>query len=102
MSTAGNVHTTPSATCADQLRASMVAELLENGSAHSDPVAQAFLAVPRDEFAPEVSLEAAYSLDIVRTKVDAGGATLSAVPMATSRTSPDACKHTHQRVRPRE
>ncbi|MGW5789155.1 hypothetical protein ACWEV3_00985 [Saccharopolyspora sp. NPDC003752] len=63
----------------DELRVAMVAEMRERGFLHSDEIAQAFLAVPRHEFAPEVSLEAAYALDVVRTKFDEHGTTISSV-----------------------
>ncbi len=58
----------------------MVATMREHGFLHRDHVAQAFLTAPRHTFAPEASLEAAYdALDIVRTKLDEHGATLSSV-----------------------
>jgi len=55
---------------AEQLRRELVAQLVRDGSIVSDEVRRAFEAVPRHLFAPEVSLEAAYANDIVRTKVN--------------------------------
>lgn len=64
---------------AEQLRHELVAQLVRDGSIVSDEVRRAFEAVPRHLFAPEVSLEAAYANDIVRTKVDEQGVTTSSV-----------------------
>lgn len=58
----------------------MIAVMRDRGFLHSDRVEQAFRAVPRHLFAPEVSVEVAYDAeDVVRTKFDEHGATLSSV-----------------------
>lgn len=64
---------------ADALRQALVEELLTAGSITSPEVAAAFRAVPRHLFAPEASLEQAYANDIVRTKRDEHGITISSV-----------------------
>jgi protein-L-isoaspartate(D-aspartate) O-methyltransferase len=64
---------------AEELRRRLVAELVDGGSVVSDGVAAAFLAVPRHVFAPEVPVEEAYANDVVRTKRDGRGVTISSV-----------------------
>ncbi|MEV0150016.1 MULTISPECIES: methyltransferase, FxLD system [unclassified Nonomuraea] len=64
----------------ERLRADMVAVLMERGSIRSPEVEAAFAKVPRDRFAPEASLTAAYSpSDVVVTKRDATGRATSSV-----------------------
>ncbi|MER5627883.1 hypothetical protein ABT061_43355 [Streptosporangium sp. NPDC002544] len=71
--------TLPSAT-PDLLRADMVATLKERGSIRSPQVEAAFAAVPRERFAPEASLEAAYSAqDVVVTKRGPNGRATSSI-----------------------
>jgi hypothetical protein len=64
---------------AQSLRQSLVKELLAAGSITSPEVEAAFRAVPRHLFAPEAALEQAYADDIVRTKRDEHGVTVSSV-----------------------
>ncbi|MFV2022484.1 methyltransferase, FxLD system [Micromonospora sp. LOL_023] len=64
---------------ADVLREFLVRELLAGGSIASSEVEAAFRVVPRHLFAPEVPLERAYANDIVRTKRDEHGVTISSV-----------------------
>jgi protein-L-isoaspartate(D-aspartate) O-methyltransferase len=64
---------------AGQLRRELVAELVRDGWIVSDEVRRAFETVPRHLFAPEVSLEAAYANDLVRTKVNEQGVTTSSI-----------------------
>ncbi|TDC02235.1 methyltransferase, FxLD system [Micromonospora fluostatini] len=64
---------------ADALRQVLVEELLAAGSITAPEVAAAFRAVPRHLFAPEVPLEQAYANDVVRTKHDERGVTISSV-----------------------
>lgn len=52
-----------SAERADELRAAMTRELKGRRDIRSDTVAAAFATVPRHLFAPEASLESAYSAD---------------------------------------
>ncbi|MEV4378501.1 methyltransferase, FxLD system [Streptosporangium sp. NPDC049644] len=71
--------TLPSAT-PDLLRADMVATLKERGSIRSPQVEAAFAAVPRERFAPEAPLEAAYSAqDVVVTKRGPNGRATSSI-----------------------
>lgn len=64
----------------DLLRADMVAKLRQSGSLRSSVVAEAFATVPREKFAPEAPLAAAYSArDVVITKRDAAGRAISSV-----------------------
>ncbi|MFD8563122.1 methyltransferase, FxLD system [Streptosporangium canum] len=71
--------TLPSAT-PDLLRAVMVATLKERGSIRSPQVEAAFAAVPRERFAPEAPLEAAYSAqDVVVTKRGPNGRATSSI-----------------------
>lgn len=70
---------TADAASAAVLRLGLVDQLVSAGSIRSDEVRAAFLAVPRHMFAPEVSLEAAYANDTVRTKRDANGVTTSSI-----------------------
>ncbi|WJK37851.1 methyltransferase, FxLD system [Solwaraspora sp. WMMA2065] len=63
----------------DGLREALVRELLAGGSIASAEVEAAFRVVPRHLFAPEVSSERAYANDIVRTKRDEHGVTISSV-----------------------
>lgn len=64
---------------AAELRAQLVDVLTAEGSVRTKEVEVAFRAVPRHLFAPEVSLEDAYADDIVRTKRDENGVTVSSV-----------------------
>jgi len=61
------------------LRQALAEELLSSGSIASAEVEAAFRAVPRHLFAPEVSLQEAYANDVVRTKQDSHGITISSV-----------------------
>ncbi|WP_160144378.1 methyltransferase, FxLD system, partial [Parafrankia sp. Ea1.12] len=64
---------------ADGLRARLVEGLLSGGWIRTAEVEAAFRAVPRHLFAPEATVEAGYADDVVRTKFDADGATISSV-----------------------
>ena len=64
---------------ASELRGRLVDELVAEGAIVSEQVEAAFRAVPRHLFAPAVPLEAAYAKDIVVTKRDAHGITISSV-----------------------
>ncbi|WP_347280105.1 methyltransferase, FxLD system [Frankia sp. CcI49] len=64
---------------AEDLRARLVDDLVGAGSIRTKEVESAFRAVPRHLFAPEVSLQDAYADDIVRTKQDQHGMTVSSV-----------------------
>lgn len=64
---------------ARELRRGLVDRLLAAGSITSPEVEAAFRTVPRHSFAPEASLETAYANDIVRTKQDEHGMTISSV-----------------------
>ncbi|MFC5721400.1 methyltransferase, FxLD system [Streptomyces gamaensis] len=64
---------------ADSLRSALVAKLRQQSAIRTDRVAEAFLAVPRHVFAPEVPLEEAYALNIVVTKRNEHGITVSSV-----------------------
>ncbi|GAA2407971.1 hypothetical protein GCM10010404_77510 [Nonomuraea africana] len=71
---------TPPLESPDRLRADMVATLIEQGSITSPEVEAAFVAVPREKFAPEAALSAVYSAqDVVVTKRDAAGKATSSV-----------------------
>ncbi|WP_084259686.1 methyltransferase, FxLD system [Microtetraspora malaysiensis] len=64
----------------ERLRAAMVTTLTEQGYIRSPEVQAAFAAVPRERFAPEASLTAAYSpQDVVITKRDTTGRATSSV-----------------------
>ncbi|MGW4471704.1 methyltransferase, FxLD system [Nonomuraea sp. NPDC004354] len=70
----------PSSETPDRLRADMVAALTERGSIRSPEIATAFAKVPRERFAPEAPLEAAYSVqDVVVTKRDDAGRATSSI-----------------------
>ena len=67
------------------LRSEMVSALQRVGAIRSDPVRRAFLAVPRDEFVPEIverdGLEAVYRPDAALVvAADPGGARISSSP----------------------
>src|SRR5690349_18166020 len=64
---------------ADALRHALAEELLSAGSIRSPEVEAAFRAMPRHLFAPDVSLEQAYANDVVRTKSDVHGVTISSI-----------------------
>ncbi|MBP2702184.1 hypothetical protein JOL79_00030 [Microbispora sp. RL4-1S] len=65
---------------ADRLRADLVTALKERGSIRSPEVAEAVAKVPRERFAPEAPLDAAYSVwDVVVTKRDADGKATSSI-----------------------
>ncbi|WP_346143562.1 methyltransferase, FxLD system [Nonomuraea recticatena] len=67
----------------ERLRADMVATLTEQGYIRSPEVAAAFAKVPRERFAPEAALTAAYSSrDVVVTKRNATGRATSSVSAA--------------------
>lgn len=68
----------PTAT-ADELRERLVTELCDLGKIRSPRVARAFLAVPRHLFAPHVSLDVAYTDDVIFTKSQ-NGVSVSALP----------------------
>ncbi|MER7504606.1 methyltransferase, FxLD system [Nonomuraea pusilla] len=73
-------HSASSCESSDRLRDAMVAELRERGVIRSSEVAAAFAKVPREKFAPEASLSAAYSVrDTVVTKRDAEGRATSSI-----------------------
>ncbi|WP_322747947.1 MULTISPECIES: methyltransferase, FxLD system [unclassified Frankia] len=61
------------------LRHSLVDELVTAGSIVSGEIEAAFRTVPRHLFAPEVPLDEAYANDVVRTKRDEHGMTISSV-----------------------
>jgi protein-L-isoaspartate(D-aspartate) O-methyltransferase len=61
------------------MREALVGQLRGQGSIQTDRVAEAFRRVPRHLFAPGVPLEEAYANDVVRTKRDEDGITLSSV-----------------------
>ncbi|GAA1237424.1 hypothetical protein GCM10009665_29490 [Kitasatospora nipponensis] len=63
----------------EQLREAMVGKLLNEKAVRSAAVEGAFRAVPRDRFAPEATLEAAYAIDVVITKRDERGLAVSSV-----------------------
>jgi protein-L-isoaspartate(D-aspartate) O-methyltransferase len=65
------------------LRDRLVDALRRKGVVTTKPVEVALRAVPRHAFVPDVALDVAYSDDIVRTKYDAGGATISAASQPT-------------------
>lgn len=64
---------------AKELRARLVDDLVASGSIRTAEVESALRTVPRHLFAPDVSLEAAYADDTVRTKWDENGRTISSV-----------------------
>jgi protein-L-isoaspartate(D-aspartate) O-methyltransferase len=68
----------PTAT-ADDLRERLVTELCDLGKIRSPRVATAFRAVPRHLFAPHVSLDVAYTDDVIFTKSQ-NGVSVSALP----------------------
>lgn len=71
---------TVSSELSGRLRAEMVDQLQARGSIRSTEVAAAFAKVPREKFAPEASLSAAYSaMDVVITKRNADGKATSSV-----------------------
>jgi protein-L-isoaspartate(D-aspartate) O-methyltransferase len=74
-----NDNAAPVGTQACALREALVGELRGQGHIRTERVAQAFRAVPRHLFAPEVSLDEAYANDVVRTKRDERGVTISSV-----------------------
>ena len=63
---------------AGTLRNALVDDLRENGAVHSDRVEAALRAVPRHLFVPGVPLPRAYANDVVSTKQNASGASISA------------------------
>lgn len=74
------IDTLSSSESSEVVRADMVAQLKERGSIHSPEVAEAFAKVPREKFAPEASLSAAYAVfDVVITKRNAEGKATSSV-----------------------
>jgi protein-L-isoaspartate(D-aspartate) O-methyltransferase len=64
---------------ADQLRQSLVDQLLADRRITTAAVGAAFRVVPRHIFAPEVDLEAAYADDAVKIKFDGEGTCLSSL-----------------------
>ncbi|WP_256804917.1 methyltransferase, FxLD system [Frankia sp. ACN10a] len=64
---------------AEELRTRLVDDLIASGAVRTEAVEAALRRVPRHLFAPEVSLEAAYANDTVRTKSDERGTTISSV-----------------------
>lgn len=76
---ATDIATSPAIDQAEALRAELVTTLLADGAIRSKEVEAAFRKVPRHLFAPEVSLESAYANDVVRTKRDEHGMTISSV-----------------------
>ncbi|GGJ90308.1 hypothetical protein GCM10010123_20140 [Pilimelia anulata] len=63
----------------DELHAALVDELRRIGAVRSEPVAAAFVAVPRHLFVPDTTPARAYADDVVRTKTDSDGRTVSSV-----------------------
>ncbi|GAA4507974.1 hypothetical protein GCM10023191_067170 [Actinoallomurus oryzae] len=64
----------------ERLRADLVTTLRKRGSLRSPAVAAAFAKVPREKFAPEAPLSAAYSAyDVIVTERDAAGEAISSV-----------------------
>jgi protein-L-isoaspartate(D-aspartate) O-methyltransferase len=61
------------------LRQRLVEELRTAGSIQSPELVAAFATVPRHLFAPGVALSEAYANDVVRTKLDGHGVTISSV-----------------------
>jgi methyltransferase of FxLD system len=76
---ATDVASTPATGQAEALRNELVTKLLADGSISSREVEAAFRAVPRHLFAPEVPLAEAYANDVIRTKRDEHGMTISSV-----------------------
>lgn len=64
---------------AAELRGRLADELVADGTIVSKEVEAAFRAVPRHLFAPGATLEESYAQDIVRTKRDEHGITISAI-----------------------
>lgn len=64
---------------ADDLRTRLVDDLVANGTIVSKEVEEALRAVPRHLFAPGATLEAAYAQEVVVTKRDEHGVTISSV-----------------------
>ncbi|SIO89550.1 methyltransferase, FxLD system [Nocardiopsis sp. JB363] len=64
---------------AAELRRQLTEELKADGLIRTDPVEKAFLTVPRERFAPEVTLVEAYKKGVVVTKRDEHGTTISSV-----------------------
>lgn len=62
-----------------ELRAAMVTAMCREGTIRTERVEHAFRTVPRHVFTPEVAVEDAYAQDVVRTKTDVDGTTLSSV-----------------------
>lgn len=74
-----NEDTAPEPTRIDALRRTLVDQLREKGNIRTTAVADALLAVPRHVFTPEATLEEAYADDVVRTKHNERGETVSSV-----------------------
>ncbi|MEV7970541.1 methyltransferase, FxLD system [Sphaerisporangium sp. NPDC088356] len=70
---------TADSTRADELRGRLADELVAEGLIVSKQIEAAFRTVPRHLFAPEAALEEAYAQDIVVTKRDEPGITISSV-----------------------
>ncbi|MFD4133598.1 methyltransferase, FxLD system [Streptomyces goshikiensis] len=71
---------TQSTASTEELRTTMVDQLVKAGTIRSKPVEAAFRAVPRHEFAPEAPLVQAYAAhDAVPTKKNEHGITISSV-----------------------
>jgi len=66
-----------------ELRRQLLATVRDRGGAHTEPVAQALLAVPRHVFVPEVPLEAAYRDEAIVTRRDADGVPTSSSSQPT-------------------
>ena len=64
---------------ASRLRNALADNLIADGWITSKEVEEAFRTVPRHLFAPEVPLEEAYANDVIRTKRDEQGTTISSV-----------------------
>lgn len=65
--------------CAELLRQRLVDQLVADGRIGTTAVEKAFRTVPRHDFAPEATLEAAYTDDTVKTKIDDAGVCLSSL-----------------------
>ncbi|TWD84834.1 protein-L-isoaspartate(D-aspartate) O-methyltransferase [Kribbella amoyensis] len=68
---------------AGSLRSALAAKLVDTGAIRSRPVAAAVRSVPRHLFVPNVSLEIAYTDDVVLMKSDDAGTAISTVSQPT-------------------
>jgi protein-L-isoaspartate(D-aspartate) O-methyltransferase len=68
---------------AERLRSTLVDQLREQGTVHSERVDAALRAMPRHRFVPAVSLEEAYADTAIYTKSDGAGTSISAASQPT-------------------